>query len=88
MKDGRISCQGTPAEIAAADPLIMSESEKNIRELTESESELSGTESESLLEERKVLKKQISRLISSAKDGTLGNSGNNAAEYLQYTYLT
>ena len=79
MKDGRISCQGTPDEIAEADPLIISESEKAIREVTESEAELSGAESETLLEERAALKKQISRQMSRAGDGTAGKSGTMAA---------
>ena len=75
MKDGRISCQGTPDEIAKADPLIMSESEKAIREVTESEVEQSGTESETVLEERKALNKQISRQVGMPRDGTARKSG-------------
>ncbi|XP_041460450.1 ATP-binding cassette sub-family C member 9-like isoform X1 [Lytechinus variegatus] len=71
MKDGRISCQGTPEEIAEADPSIMTESEKAIKEVTESEAEGSGAESESVLNERRALKKQISRQMSIGKDGSV-----------------
>ncbi|XP_071498097.1 ATP-binding cassette sub-family C member 9-like [Diadema antillarum] len=62
MKDGKILLQGDPDDIAAADPSLCADWQKAIKVMTESEAELSGAESEAVLEERRSLKKQISRL--------------------------
>lgn len=75
VKDGRITCQGTSEEVAEADPSIMTESERAIKEVTESEAEGSGAESESLLNERRALKRQISTQMSVLKDGAADKSG-------------
>ncbi|XP_071484824.1 ATP-binding cassette sub-family C member 9-like [Diadema antillarum] len=83
MKDGKISCQGTPDEVAEADPSLMADSERMLKEATESEAEASGAESETLLEERRALKKQLSRQISVNKDSVPGTSAEETGRLIE-----
>ncbi|XP_041459434.1 ATP-binding cassette sub-family C member 9-like isoform X1 [Lytechinus variegatus] len=64
MKNGSIFRDGDPDEIARADPSLMRDWQQAIQQMSESEAELSGGESEALLEERRILKRQISHLSS------------------------
>lgn len=64
MKNGKISREGEPDEIAREDPSLMRDWQQAIRQMSESETEMS--ESEALLEERRSLKRQISFLSSAS----------------------
>ncbi|XP_063952995.1 ATP-binding cassette sub-family C member 9-like isoform X1 [Lytechinus pictus] len=63
MQDGRVALHGDPEEIAKADPSLCDDWQRAMQIFSESEAELSGAESEAILEERKALKKQISQLV-------------------------
>ncbi|XP_030828521.1 ATP-binding cassette sub-family C member 8 [Strongylocentrotus purpuratus] len=62
MQNGRIALQGDPEDVAKADPSLCADWQRALQVFSESEAEMSGAESEALLEERRALKKQISQL--------------------------
>ncbi|XP_072179239.1 ATP-binding cassette sub-family C member 9-like [Diadema setosum] len=69
MKDGRVTSQGTPDEVAELDPVLCSDWTRAVQVMSETETE-SGAESDGVLKERTALKKQIARTTSTISSGS------------------